>query len=421
MHSSIPAEFCLPTESWQVDAKDPNALTRLLNLPQIKVKSLRYEGDTQRLYVICEHTVHIACCPACQKISSAIHQYQQRQVRDLPWSGRHCLIEFSTRRFWCQHCQCPFREELIWLEKGSRLTERYAQFVFHQCRCTNIFAVHHQQQLGYKTVERLYYQCAKLVTQVATPCLVRKLGIDEFAIKKGHDQFALALSDLERGCIIAVLPDRKKETLMAHFATWTEEQRASIEEVAMDLWEPYAQATEKDLPNARIVADRFHVMKNLNDQVSRTRCDLQRGLPPETRKILKGCRWLLVRNEINLAQEEKDKLTTMFAVAPELRLLHRLKEDFRAVFETQVHRASACDRLRTWIESVESSGLSQLSKFVGTLRHRWEHILNYFPTRLSSGMVEGLNNKVKVIKRCAYGFGNFEHFALRILVECDGT
>lgn len=412
----------VPSKSWQVDATDPTALSRLLDLPAMIVTRLEYQDTQQRLYVICEHSAQVACCPTCQQDSRSVHQYQVRRVRDLPWVGKICLLEFATRRFWCQHCKHPFRERLAWLPKGSRLTERYCQFVFDQCRRTSIQSIHQQQALGYKTVERLYYQRARgqILRDTTQVELVRKLGIDEFAIKKGHDQFALALSDLERGSIICVLPDRKKETLQAHFATWTPENREAIEQVAMDLWEPYAQAVEKDLPNARIVADRFHVMQNLNNQVSCVRRDLQRNLPETLKKVLKGCRWLLVRNEVDLTGEDKVKLMDMFRVAPELGILHSLKEDFRTIFETQTQRAQAAECLQSWIVSVEASGLSKLAKFVGTLRRRWEHILNYFPTRLTSGMVEGLNNKIKVVKRCAYGFDNFEHFSLRILVECDG-
>ena len=409
----------IPDGPWQVDASDPTALTRLLNLPDLRVTGLQFDDIKNRIYIFCEHVHQVACCPTCQQTSNAIHQYRKRAIRDLPWSDKSCVLELYTRRFWCTKCHCPFREELSWLPRGSRLTERYREFLFEECRRTSIQAVHYQHRLGYKTVERLYYERASRATQAPTP-LVRKLGIDEIAIQKGHDQFALVLSDLERGAVLTLLSDRKKETLEEYLATWTPEQRKAVTEVAMDLWEPYAQAVTKCLPDARIVADRFHVMKNLNDQVSAARRDLQRELPEEAKKTLKGCRWLLVRNEADLSPEEKAKLQQMFAVSPVLKQLHTLKEDFRTIFETEQTSEAASARLEAWIVAVETSGLTKLTKFVGTLRRRFEHILNYFSNRLTSGRVEGLNNKVKVIKRCAYGFRNFEHFALRIRVECDG-
>ena len=301
MHPSI------PEGSWQVNADDPLALTRLLDLPDLHVLRLEYNDVQNTLHIFCQHTQDTARCPTCGQSSAGVHDYTRRVVRDLPWSGKPCLLELATRRFYCQECACPLREALPWVRRGSRLSERYRHHLFGLCRRTTIQAVSQEERIGYKTVERLYSALAQ-EQQPACPCGVRQLGIDEFAVKKGHDQFALALSDLETGRILAVLPNRKKETLLAHFASWTQEQRDAVTEVAMDLWEPYAQAVEACLPHARIVADRFHVMKNLTDQVTAARRDLQNTLPDETKPLLKGCRWLLVRNQADLADKDKTKL-----------------------------------------------------------------------------------------------------------------
>jgi len=411
----------IPQGLLHVQADDPLALTRILDLPEMVVTGLEYDSDQERLFLFCEHAWQVAVCPTCQQLSSQIHAYHTRTVRDLAWAGKVCYLQFAARRFSCLTCRAPFREELEWLPRCSRLTARYRRFVFAACQHTTLQAIGQHERLGYKTVERLYYALAQEQVDATQPRWVSKLGIDEFAVKKGHDQFALALSDLEAGRIIAVLPDRKKETLQAYLSTWTKAQREAVSEAAMDLWEPYAQAVAACLPNARIVADRFHVMKNLNDQVTAARREIQRGLPEETKQTLKGCRWLLVRNQEDLSASDKDKLEAMFAVSPLLQQLHGLKEDFRTIFETDLTKKEAEPKLQAWIAAVTASGLTKLSKFVATLKNRWEPILNYFHHRLTSGKVEGLNNKVKVIKRCAYGFRNFEHFTLRILVEGDGT
>ena len=411
----------IPQDHWHVHADDPLALTKVLDLPHMIVTGLEGEETLQRLIIFCTHAFEVALCPTCRTLSATIHDYSPRAVRDLDWAGRSCYLEFVARRFYCEECKCPFREELEWLPRCSRLTQRYREYVFAACQKTTIQAVHQKERLGYKTVEHLYYGMAQQQAQAIQPGFVRKLGIDEFALKKGHDSFALAISDLETGRVITVLPDRKKESLEAYFATWTAPQRAGVLEAVMDLWEPYAQAVAASLPNACIVADRFHVMKNLNDQVTSARREIQRNLPEDTKQTLKGCRWLLVRNHDDLSATDKDKLEAMFCVSSSLGQLHALKEDFRSIFETDLTPEEAAPKLEAWTLAVEKSGLSKLSKFVAMLRNRWDHILNYFRHRLTSGMVEGLNNKVKVIKRCAYGFGNFEHFALRILMECDGN
>jgi len=375
----------IPQDYWRVRADDPLALTKILDLPGMIVTRLEGDAQKERLIVFCTQDFDVAMCPTCHRLSTQIHDYSHRCVRDLDWAAWTCHLEFEARRFYCRKCDGPFQEELEWLPRCSRLTQRCREFVFAQCQKTTIQAVHQKQRLGYKTVERLYCRMAQEQAQKIQPGLVRKLGIDEFAIKKGHESFALALSNLETGRIIAVLPDRKKETLLAYFDTWTDLQRAAVFEAAMDLWEPYAQAVSACLPNAKIVADRFHVMKNLNDQVTSARREIQRELPEASKQTLKGCRWLLVRNHDDLSSAEHEKLAAMFGVSDSLKVLHTLKEDFRKIFQTDLTPEEAGPKLEAWITAVAASGLTKLTKFVSTLRNRWEHILNYFHNRLTSG------------------------------------
>jgi transposase len=216
------------------------------------------------------------------------------------------------------------------------------------------------------------------------------------------------------------LPDRTKETLEAYLHSWSADARAAVAEVALDLWLPYHLAVRACLPQARITADRFHVMKQLNDQVTAARREIQRAVPAADKQALKGCRWLLVKNQDDLSAEEQANLEGMFAVSPTLKQLHEHKEAFRIIFETAPDRATAEAELQSWVAKVEQSGVKRLTKFVTTLRKWWEVILNYFPNHLSSGFVEGMNNKIKLIKRLGFGYRNFTHFRLRLLVECAG-
>jgi transposase len=266
----------IPNPSWQVSAADPMALTCVLDLPNLIVTGLEYDGLEPMLHIHCEHTTRHAECPTCQRSSALLHDYTKRVVRDLPWAGKPVLVEFSARRFYCRRCRCPFREPLPWLPRCSRLSGRYRQhlfeacrstslLVFEACRSTSLLAVSRREGVEYKTIERLYYALADTQAAWLPPEGVRKLGIDEFAIHKGHGSFALALYDLESGSIFALLPERKKETLQEYFVSWTKRQRAAVEEVAMDLYEGYASAVADCMPHARIVADRFHVMKILNE------------------------------------------------------------------------------------------------------------------------------------------------------------
>jgi len=410
----------IPTQSWQVKASDPMALTHLLNLPEMMVTGMEYDAHLDYLTLFCDHAHAVAICPSCGTPSQQVHQYRQRRVRDLALCGYRCYLEFSARRFKCQPCGRRFTEVLPWLARGARLTQRYASYVFTQCRATTLQAVKEREQLGYKTVEALYYRFARQRATTTETEAVRRLGIDEIALKKRHDQYVLVLSDLEARRVITVLSDRTKETLEAYLATWTQEARARIEVVALDLWQPYHLAVDALLPQALIVGDRFHVMKNLNDQVTAARREIKRSLPEDQKQHLKGCRWVLVKNEADLSEAEQAKLAAVGQAVPALAELHRLKEDFRTIFETAPSRECAAIELEQWIAQAEQTGLQRLAKFVATLRNWWDVILNYFHDHITSGFVEGMNNKLKLVKRSGFGYRNFEHFRLRVLMECGG-
>ena len=410
----------IPPESWRINAGDPAALTRLLDLPDFAVTAVEYDARLDCLVVRCAHIRDVAVCPACGALSAQAHQYKPRTVRDLSLAGRACRLEFAARRFKCGQCRRPFTEPLETVAPQARCTRRYEQHLFAQCRGSTIQDVCRRERLGYKTVEGLYYRLAACQDAAPDPGPVRRLGIDEIALKKGRGRYALVLSDLDRRRVLTVLPERTKEALEAHFDTWHADQRAAVTDVALDLWEPYHLAVAAKLPAARITGDRFRVMKNLNDRVSEARRALQRAAPAAEKQQLKGCRWLLVKNQEDLDEAERAKLAELYAGCPPLGRLHALKEAFRTICETAPDRPTAEAGLRAWIAQVEASGLSSLGKFVSTLRRWWEVILNYFHERLTSGVVEGLNNKLKLLKRRAFGYRNFEHFRLRVLVECDG-
>jgi len=410
----------IPPDSWQIKATDPLALTHLLDLPEFAVAGLEYDDRLDCLVVHCTHVRDAAQCPACGTWSSHPHQYEPRAVRDLSWAGHVCYLEFPRRRFKCARCRRPFTEVVEAVAPQARCTRRYERYLFAQCRGSTIQDVGRRERLSYKTVEGRYYRLAAQHEAETIPEPVRRLGIDEIALKKGRGQYVLILTDLERKRVIAVLCARTKEALEAYFETWSPEQRAAVVDVALDLWEPYHLAVRAKLPTARITGDRFHVMQNLNDRVTQARRAIQRAASATEKKRLKGFRWLLVKNQADLDAQEQATLAEMYTAAPLLGRLHELKEAFRTICETAPDRATAAARLRAWIAEVEASDLSSLRPFVTTLHNWWDAILNYFHDRLTSGFVEGMNNKLKLLKRRAFGYRNFAHFRLRVLIECDG-
>ena len=298
-------------------------------------------------------------------------------------------------------------------------TEAYEPYVTDRCREHSWQRISVLEKLGYDAVEGIYKRVLPRKLSVREGLEVRVLGIDAIAQHKGHRDFVCVLSDIERGKVIEVLPSRTKATLEAYFDGLRPRQRAAIEVVSIAMWEAYADVARTKVPQAAIVVDRFHVMKNLQEKRQDARRTAQRQLPQAMRDELKGLRWLLGRNDADLDAAGRQQLQRAFEIWPELAMLHGLKEEFRAFYERK-NRRTAIRALATWIAKVQQSGHKALLKCVETVC-RWEQeILTYVDERITNGFVEGTNNKIKLIKRRAFGFRNFENFRYRILHECGG-
>lgn len=258
----------------------------------------------------------------------------------------------------------------------------------------------------------------KKTTTARQAKIIRVLNIDEIALEKGHGNFVLVLSAPEEGYVLDILPDRERKTLEKWLDELAPEIQKAIKIVNLDMWEPYTLAIKAKLPHACIVVDRFHVMKNLNHCLTVARREIQREASLEVKEQLKGSRWVLVKNQENLNEKQCAKLESLYLVSPELKVCHQLKEQFRKIFETSMDREKARAALIRWIDKVEKMNVSAFQSFLVTLRNWFELILNYFLERWTNAFAEGINNKIKLIKRRAFGFTNFDHFRLRILVEC---
>ena len=242
------------------------------------------------------------------------------------------------------------------------------------------------------------------------------LCLDEVTLHKGHGGYYLIISAPELGMVLDVLKDRKKACLEAWFQARGEEWCAEVQTCCADMWDAYHEAAREHLPNAQSVVDRFHVMKNLNDALTTARRAIQKQADAPTQELLKGSRWLLVKNRERLSDEEQEKLQKVLQASPILKECYELKEAFRELFNQSLSRELADEKLTAWLRQVEATGLHALKSFVKTVMNWRESILNYFNGRYSNGFAEGVNLKIKLINRRAFGYTNFENFRLHVLV-----
>lgn len=229
----------------------------------------------------------------------------------------------------------------------------------------------------------------------------------------------MIISAPELGRVLDVLEERKKEHLEAWFEVRGPAWCATVRMGCADRWDAYHEAARAHLPHADLIVDRFHVMKNLNAAVTNARRAIQKQADAPTKAILKGCRWVLVKNAENLTDKERARLQILLANSPDLKLCYELKEAFRAWFNQTATRVEADASLTAWMTKVEASGLKALQPFLATLTNWRERILNYFDGRHNNGFAEGVNLKIKLINRRGFGYRNFANFRLHILVAFD--
>ena len=310
-------------------------------------------------------------------------------VRDLPISGKPTYLRFVRRRFFCDDCQRTFSESLGFVDERRNYTHRYQNWIFLQVRENNISAAHRAEGLTYDQIESIFFheaRCRILLTPFAT---LKRLGIDEIALRKGKGDFALILTNLDTKEVVDVLKARTQEKLRTRLQQLSPFERAQIQEVAIDMWNPYDTVCAELLPRAVITADRFHVMQAVNRELKQ------------------------LKNRQDLTHKQQAALERVYQVSPLVKTAHRLKECLRHIFECKSTKEKAIKRLRKWCLIAEKAAL--FPKFRRTLSNWTNRIANYFCHRTTSGVVEGINNKIKLIKRRAFGFRNFEHFRIRVI------
>jgi len=398
-------------------------LSTLLGLPGMVItdyaleQPFEGEGEREVLHIFCEHEHDVAVCPKCGQVTQKVHDRKERSIRHLDIWGKRTFVHFPARRFDCEHCKKPFREELSWIESQRRESIAYELHVYEECRHSDEAAVAKREALHSETVKGIFKRWAKRTEQQQQRSQVHYLGVDEISLHKRHKQFVLVLSDLERHCVIDVLAERTQEAFEQWLDRLSAGERKAIRVVAMDMWGPYRGVVKAELPQAEIVADRFHVTKHLNGAITKIRCALQRKADQADYDLLKGTRWILVRHRENLNPEEEAKLQAVLDAFPDLRTAYLLKEEFRTIADKIKDRQQAERFLQVWVYKAQASGLPQLLKFTKTLKNWWNEFLNYFNEGITSGVVEGLNNAIRGAIRRAFGYHVFENFRLHVMVE----
>lgn len=387
---------------------------RLLSLPKIKVD--RVETHSKRIDIYCHSESGSAICPVCQKPTSITNQSYRREIRDLDISGKEVWLHISERQFVCIACNRYFMEKFDWVDPHKSYTKRQAKWIFDLCAKQPFSEVAALVNMCHKTVERLYYsEAEKQLKLKERYAQVRKLGIDELAHRKGKSDYCCVLTDLDRGIQLDILPNRKKETLIAHFQSLGLEFCQQIEVVSCDIWEPYILVARACFPQAKIVIDYFHVVKALKEALDSYRKSLRHKAPEVA--SFKKLKWILFKRSDQCSDAEKQILQNAFDQCAELEEMYQLRNSFHYTFEFCNTKEQARWHIEQWLEDARFLQNKHWNKFLKTLCNWMDYILNYVELRITNALTEGLNNVIRYLKRISFAIPNFEHMRIRILAN----
>jgi transposase len=382
----------------------------------------RLWGSRRRVVITLEEQPgHVGVCDGCGCKVEAVHERVHREVRDLPILDTETVLLLQRRRLECPKCGATL-ERLEWLERYARVTERLAEAVARLCQVLPVKQVGKFYGLGWETVKEIHKSWLQKRLGPVDLSGVRVIGMDEFAIQKGH-RYATVVVDPLRRRVLWVGRGRGREEVRPFFELLRPEGCARLEAVAMDMNGAYEEEVRQRCPNAEIVWDLFHVVAKYGREViDRTRVDEANRLrqDPKARKVVKGARWLLLRNKRNVKnRQDRVRLKELLAANEQLATVYVLKEDLKHLWNYK-YPGAARRFWEQWYSRAKESGIEPLVKFAQALEKRLEGILAHCRYPLHTSVIEGINNKIKVIKRMAYGFRDDEYFFLRIRAAFPG-
>lgn len=354
-------------------------------------------------------------CPDCDSRKVILKGSKTRQFKTVPIGKKQVILIASIQRVQCLQCRCVKQVNLGLADAKKSYTRLFARYVLELLRFSTIQDVAHHLGVSWDTIKEI--QKEYLIKHFSKPRLknLTHIAIDEISIGKRHKYITLVL-DLKSGAVVFI-GDGKGADSLEPFWKKLKKSKAAITAVAMDMSPAYIQAVTTNMPQVGIVFDHFHVIKYFNDKLS----DLRRQLYHQTkerqeRQELKGLRWILLKNPEHLdeTKDEKVRLEKALQANKELAIAYYLKEDLRQLWK-QENKKMASSHLRAWTAKARASGITILMKFAKTLAAHQTGILAYYDYHISTGPLEGTNNKIKTMQRQSYGFRDNEFFKLKIL------
>jgi transposase len=400
-----------------------------LDLPHVRV--LKVEARKGGGWTISvESTLKTGRCERCGRENSVFHGYDDWvEVQHLPIFEQAVYIRYRPKRYACPFCEAhpTSQQELSWHRARSPYTKAFEDKLLKALIHSTVTDVSVKEGVSYDSMLGLVERRIRACVDWRRFKRLGIIGLDEVALKKGQRDYAVIVSAyLENGdlALLGVLPDREKATVQAFLESIPPHLKATIHSVCTDMYESYLQAAQAALPNADIIIDRFHLARNYGELAEKVRKAelrrLKKELPAEQYTTLKGAHLVFRKHRKALNETQKALLERLFSYAPTLRLVYTFREGLFAIFEKSLTVEQAQAELKAWMFLVREQSITAFIPFLDTLERYWTPITNFFKRRLTSGFIEGLNNKIRVLTRRCFALFNLAHFFQRLWLDLEG-
>lgn len=377
----------------------------VLNLPSYTVTE--FQENDHDYHVDAVANTSTASCPHCRSTDLVGFGRREQMIRDLPSHGKRVGIYIDTRRFRCRSCTKTFYEALPAIDEKRLMTNRLVAWIGKQAIKRTFTSIADEVGITEGTVRsvfRDYINDLEKTVRFETP---KWMGIDEIHLIKPRG----VISNIENNTIVELLPNRNKETVIRYLTQL--DGRDRIHYVAMDMWLPYKDAVELVLPQARIVIDKFHVVKMANEAMERVRKSFRESLSPKQRRGLMHDRFVMLKRESELNDKEVLLLSGWLSNYPELGLAYRIKEEFFRIYDAG-SRHEALTRYEAWEKSITHEVRDAFADLIRAWRNWQPYILNYFDHPVTNAYTESLNSLIRIMNRLGRGY-SFEALRAKIL------
>ena len=380
----------------------------LLGLQGVKITNIENSEKSIEIYAELERKPH--SCTSCGTATSTVHDYRTQRIKDIPAFGKLVTIVLRKRRYRCTHCGKRFFESNSFLPKYHRITSRLVAFVIDKLRDERSFtSVARETNLSVTTVIRIFD-----VVSYPKAKLPQALSIDEFKGNTWGEKYQCILTDPVNKIVLDILPERYGHYLTRYFKDFAVEERSAVKYFVSDMWKPYSITADVWFKNATQIIDKYHWIRQVIWAFENVRKKEQKKLGPELRKYFKRSKSLLIKRFDSLEEDQKQEVNVMLYYSVNISRAYWYKEQFLKII-TCKDAESAKTAMKEWIENAENCDIAQFEKCAQTMRNWYTGIINSFSSPITNGFTEGCNNKIKVLKRNAYGYKNFKRFRNRIL------